>query len=224
MDSQEHLRRAQWHSIEWLGEHQLLAEDYWDEGRGARWVLGQPGMFLHQCEIIAGIGGSLIVHGDFDVCRFAHYGDHADAFSRLCWMGLCYDVHYYVAQKASIGMSRHNKSIETYCDDVAKHDLRSLLRDYREEDVSTELCELLSEALESHTESEYELRSFLAERDHWDLWEHSFGRVLDPHVVTSHVALNRTACLLIEKYGQDGPPACRARKAAQHLQLDVSQS
>jgi hypothetical protein len=208
LSASEHLRRAQWSAFQWLSKHELLAEEYWDEGRGARWVLGERGTFVHKCEIIAGIGGSLIVHGDFDVVRFGHYGDHADAFNRLCWMGLCYDVGYYVAQKASIGMGRHREHVEHYDEDVAKYDLARLIEEYRPE--YDELCGVLRAALQGHTESERELRDFLSDNDRgWDLWEHTFGRVLDAHVVISHVALNRTACLLIEKYGREGPPACR---------------
>lgn len=213
LSATQYLRESQWRAFGYLAQSELLAEEYWDEGRGARWVLGQKGTFVHRCEIIAGIGGSLIVHGDFSLMRFAHYGDHADAFSRLCWMGLCYDVGYYVAQKAAIGMGRTG-STERYHEEVARHDLRELIKD-RSEEEDAELRALLTEAL-GHVESEQQLTGFLYDhaRGRWDLWEYSFGRALDSHVVVAHVALNRTACLLLERHGSQGPPACRQVRVA----------
>jgi hypothetical protein len=207
VNAAEHLRHDQWHGMQMLHEHQLLGEDYFDEGRGARWVIGKPGTFTFKCEIIAGIGGSLIVHGDFDVVRFGHYGDHADAFSRLCWMGYCYDVGYYVLQKASIGMGRRS-SCEAYDEEVAKYDLHWHIAD-REEDEDHSAYDVFQEALK-HTEDERTLRDFLNEHDEgWDLWELTLGRVVDSHVVIAHLALNKCVALLAERYGDAGPPACR---------------
>jgi hypothetical protein len=207
MNASERRRQDQWHALEMLHEHQLLGEDYFDQGRGARWVIGKPGTFTFRCEVLAGIGGSLIVHGDLDVVRFGHYGDHADAFSRLCWMGYCYDVGYYVAQKASIGMGRRSY-VERYDEEVAQDGLRWHIEDMGDE--CEEKKAVFEEALE-HTEDEHTLRSFLNDNDHgWDLWELSLGRVLDSHVVISHIALNKTVSLLTDKYGQAGPPECRS--------------
>lgn len=59
-------------------DHQLLSEVYWDNGRGARWLIGKPGTRVMASEIIAGTCGSLVVHGDCDLSRFAQYSDHAD--------------------------------------------------------------------------------------------------------------------------------------------------
>lgn len=204
----EYLRQMQWEGVSMLHEHQLVGEDYWDEGRGARWVIGRPNTFVAKCEVIAGIGGSLIVHGDFTVVRFGHYGDHADAMSRLCWMGCCTDVGYYVAQKASIGMGRRG-SVEVYDQEVAEHELLERIKEDEQEARDPEMLACLQEALDEHTESNEELRGFLSREGHrWDLWELSPGMVLDPHVIISHVALNKLASLLFEKYGDAGPPAC----------------
>jgi len=205
--AQEELRKRQWRAIEMLAGHDLLAENYWDEGRGARWILGTSGTFTARCEIIAGIGGSLIVHGDFEVVRFGHYSDHQDAFNRLCWMGLCRDVDYYVAQKATIGMGRGRDSIRDYDEDLAIAQIKDFIKDY-EHECRPAAAAVLTEALE-YTENEQTLREFLYQRgSQWELWDHSFGEVLDYQVVIAHVALNRTACLLMERHGPAGPPAC----------------
>lgn len=214
MDRNRYLREMQWSAMERLQEHELLGEDYWDDGRGARWVIGRPNTFVHKCEVIAGIGGSLIVHGDYDVVRFAHYGDHADAWNRLCWMGWCTDVDYYVAQKASIGMGRRT-AVECYDEDVAKYELRDRIRDAKEGGGSEAMISVLEEALEEHAGSREELRDYLGRYGcNWDLWELNPGAVLDSHVIISHVALNKLCSLLVEKHGEAGPPACRIRRAA----------
>lgn len=215
MDAGEHTRRTQWSTYGWLTEHQLLDEQYWDEGRGARWVVGQPQTFIHRAEVIAGIGGSLLVHGDFDLCRFAHYGDHGDAWSRLLWMADCEDLGYYVAQKAAIGMAGLTNE-RGYDVDVAAHDLRQEYDEMGEdpEDPNPRLRELLLEAID-HTETEQDLRDFLYHGDEgWDLWERDYGRVTPGNVVVNHCLLQRTAWLLRLKYGAAGPPACRSEVAA----------
>lgn len=209
MNATERLRRDQWHAFEMLHGLQLLAEEYWDEGRGARWLVGKPGTFVSKCEIIAGIGGSLLVHGDFDVVRFAHYGDHPDAWNRLCWMGLCTDVGYYVAQKASIGMGRRS-IVEAYDEDVAKDYLEQYIAEAIRDDQDSELIEVLKEALEEHTGDSHTLRSYLgSEGSRWDLWERDPGKVVDTHVVIAHLAMNKLCALLVERHGAEGPPACR---------------
>ena len=196
-----------------LAAHELLDESYWGDGIGARWIVGQRGTFVGKCEIIAGIGGSLIVHGDYDLCRFACYGDRADAWARLRWMADCTDVSYYVAQKASIGL--RNQDVVEYDEDVAVAGLRERLADERQEhDVDQEMLEFLEGAL-AHTENQHELRRYLAEEgSRWDAWEWDVGKVLSYRVVVSHVALNRCAWLLRARYGYAGPPACRRKEAA----------
>ncbi len=209
MDAARHLREAQWHGFEMLHDLQLLAEEYWDKGRGARWVIGKPGTFVFKSEVIAGIGGSLLVHGDFDVVRFAHYGDHADAWNRLCWMGLCTDVGYYVLQKASIGMGRRS-NVEAYAEDVAKDYLERYIAEATRDDRDPEMIEVLQEALAEHTEDSHGLRAFLGrEGGRWDLWELDPGKVVDSHVVIAHLILNKLCALLVERHGAEGPPACR---------------
>lgn len=216
MNAEEFMQKTVAHGTKMLAKHQLLGEAYWDDGLGARWLIGQPDSSFGRTEIIAGIFGSLVVHGDFDTARFASYGDRADAWSRLLWMADCDDLGYYVAQKASIGMGGGEKLSHEYNEDVAQHDLRALIADYSEGGTSfseghyADMVEVLREALESYTEDEPTLRGFLHEHDKgWDLWEHTLGTVLRPHVVISHCALVRCAALLRERYGDEGPPATR---------------
>lgn len=215
MNRDEYLRQLQWQIASLYQDHQLLSEVYWDDGRGARWLIGKPGTRNMLSEIIAGTCGSLVVHGDCDLARFAHYGDHRDAWNRLCWMGFCRDVGYYVSQKASIGMGRSGRGSDEYDEDVARHDIQAYIDELKSEDFQRreqeELIELLTESLE-WAESEHNLRGFLSARDKWDLWEHTFGRVVATPVITGHLALQRCAYLLLDKYGDEGPPECRPSK------------
>jgi hypothetical protein len=207
MSAAEYLARQQWNAMQQLENHVLLGEAYWDEGRGARWCIGRAGTNIGKTEIIAGIIGSLVVHGDYDSARFSCYGDRADAWSRLRWMADCTDVDYYVAQKASIGEPRVER--HDYDARVARHELIWTIQEKEREDDDVEYIGVLKEALE-HVEHREELRQFLSENDEgWDLWEHDFGRVTGWHVVVCHVALNKCAWLLREKYGDEGPPGAR---------------
>jgi hypothetical protein len=191
-----------------LSEHELLGETYWAGGRSAAWVIGTPGTSVYKVEIIAGIMGSLVVHGDFDFARFAHFGDREDAWSRLLWMAYCTDVGYYVAQKASIGLRR--QATEEYDASVAEHDLKYWIRE-AETDGAAERANVLREALDEYADDEQELRRFLSENARTnDLWECRIGTVLRWDVIVSHVALNKCASLLWEKYGAEGPKECRA--------------
>src|SRR5574340_149450 len=116
-----------------FAKHELLAEQYWDQGRGARWLIGKPDTCVFRTEAIAGIGGSLLVHGDIDLCRYAHYSDQGDAWSRLRWMGECQDFDYYVAQKASIGLRSVRARDLEYDSEVACYDLDRLVEEYRQD-------------------------------------------------------------------------------------------
>lgn len=206
----ELVARYTWDSMRWLANHQLLGEAYWSDGAGARWEIGEPDTTIHRCEIIAGTGGTLIVHGDFAMARFA-YSDRYNAWYRLLWMADCRDVGYYVAQKARIGMG---SSIAHYDERVALYDIRKELTELRTGDYNPRLIALLEEAIQDrHLETEHQLRTFLNEHDEgWDLWERSYGEVVPPHLVTQYVALNKCAWLLREKHGDEGPPACRRPK------------
>lgn len=207
ISSDEHLCRMQWQAFKMLGEHQLLAETYWDEGRGARWLIGKPDTVHARCEIIAGIFGSLVVHGDFNTARFAHYGDKADCWSRLRWMADCTDVGYYVLQKARIGERLGFGEECGYDEDVARYDLRQHATEYeKERPERPEVIAILREAADSYTESEHALLDYLSSSAAWgELWESRFGQVVPAHVVISHVALNKCAWLLRERHGADGP-------------------
>jgi hypothetical protein len=206
IDRLEYARREQWRCAAHFAAHELLDERYWDDGRGARWLIGVPGTFVYRTEIIAGIGGSLVVHGDIDLVRFAHYGDHADAWSRLCWMGACRDIDYYVGQKAGIG-SGHR--LTDYDEDVARHDLTWHLE---QRDNAPEIREALERARE-HADHRDAVREILGEvshvQDSWE-WLGEIGEVVAFRVVNAHAALHRCMHLLAARYGWEGSLATPA--------------
>ena len=202
----EYIRKQFWDAHSQLYRHELLAETYW--GGGARWVIGQRDSVHSRCEIIAGIFGSLIVHGDYDVCRFAHGG--GTPWDCLRWMADHTDFGYYVMQKASIGTGHSH--VWTFDADVARHDLREFLADRDEDEDFGALKHLFEEVSALDLESEAQLHAHLNESDlyhRYDLWECSFGRVPEFRVVVSWAALNKCAWLLREKYGHGGLPQCK---------------
>ncbi len=206
ISADERQRDWQWTAMRCLAEHELLDEAYWNNGRSAAWTIGKRGTSVHKVEIVAGIMGSLVVHGDWDLVRFAAYGDRTDAWSRLLWMGDCRDVGYYVAQKATIGSGRN--SVSEYDENVACYELQRRIRAAREEE-DLKLAKILSQAL-SYVSEEKELRAFLDRKDKgYDFWEWTIGSVLSGHVIISHVALNKCAWLLRERHGAEGPRQCR---------------
>lgn len=209
ISADERLRRLQWQALALHHDLALLGEVYWNSGRSACWVIGKPGTNVFRTEILAGIFGSLIVHGDFELVRFGHYGDHADAFSRLCWMGCCTDVGYYVSQKARIGSGR-STATEEYDEDVARHELLDHIADLERGGAEDKEIAFYREAL-AHVGDVDELQQYLYENGWpWDAHEHRFGRVTSAHIITAHVALNKLVSLLFERHGPDGPPECRA--------------
>lgn len=60
-------------------------------------------------EVVSLWGGRLYVGGDIDDCVFAYYSDSTAPIDKLCWIGRCNDVGYYVCQKAQIGMTDNGK-------------------------------------------------------------------------------------------------------------------
>lgn len=211
--SEHHLRQLQWQIGRMYMDHRLLDEQYWNDGRGARWLIGQPGTNIMLTEIIAGVCGSLVVHGDCDLSRFAYYSDRADAWSRLGWMAFCADVGYYVNQKHSIGMSRSGNPEAEYDEEVARYDIIALIKELRASGESHECIAYLRGAL-SHTENHHELYDYLYRKDKFCLYEYNFGRVMPTPAIAGHLALQRCAYLLLDKYGEDGPPACHRRAEA----------
>lgn len=202
ISAEEYSRRMQWYCADHFKDAELLAESYWDGGRGARWVIGKPNTFVYRAEIIAGIGGSLLVHGDIDDVRFASYGDRADAWSRLTWMGLCRDLDYYVEQKACIGTSRRERCYEP---DVAVYDINRLLE---EREMDQRIVDALIEARDEHADDVHALRGCLDQvryiDDFWE-WGGDIGEVIETRIVNAHAALHRCVHLLVERYGWEGP-------------------
>lgn len=203
----DRILRHQQACSKYMGQHMLLSEDYWDSGRGARWLIGTEGDSHYRAEVFAGIFGTLLVHGDIDTVSFGHYGDKKDAFSRLCWMGCCEDVGYYVAQKARIGMGVWCRE---YDDQAALIDLQEVASEAAE-DGAAELVEFLKEA-EEYVEDEHTLMHHLWSSELWskhELWEYRFGEVVPGRVLTAHSVLQKTVELLVERHGKQGPPQCR---------------
>ena len=212
MNAEEYRRRLQWDATKWFAEHELLGEEYWNAGRSACWHIGRPGTGVYAAEILAGTFGALLVHGDISLCRFAHYGDHGDAWRRLLWMGGCDDVGYYVAQKAAIGMGGRNAA-RSYNSQVARYDLDWQIAEARRDDSPKEMVAVLVEATQL-VDDERQLRDFLYRNDKgWDLWELDLGDVTASYVVVAHVALQRTVHLLRARYGREGPPQCLPKAA-----------
>lgn len=210
MDAQEYLRREQWSAFNAFTDHVLGEEVYWEGGRGARWLVRIPGRSEFYTEIISS-SAALVVHGDIDLVRFAHYGDRQDAWSRLCWMAWCTDVGYYVAQKAAIGSGRGRRDDE-YDERVAEHEIRERIRELGESWADGDAHyekerSALQQALRYLDEGPDALRTFLYEHNIDD--PPSYGRVTPVRVLYAHAALNRCASLLVEKHGPYGPPECR---------------
>jgi len=213
VSAEERAAKMQSEAAQALSLHQLFGETYWDGGRGARWCVGIPNDSTGRTEIIAGILGSLVVHGDYDFSRFANYGDHADAWSRLLWMADCTDLGYYVAQKAAIG-SRMDATWE-YDEAVARFDLARHIEDYKESGFDHSKVIAILEEATHYTENETELRGFISSvDDQWDLWELTIGKALSWNVVIGHAALVRCAALLRERHGNAGPPETRPAVAS----------
>lgn len=205
----EYLRIEQWRGMEMLARHELLEEGYWNDGDGARWLIGRPRESFGLTEIIAGVSGSLVVHGDFQLCRFS-YGDR-NAWLRLLWMADCRDIDHYVSEKAHIGI---RSDLDDYDEQVARHELIAYAKEAHDDDCR-EKAAVLRGALQ-HTDSWLELRQYLSdEGSRWDLWEMTPGRVPGSRVIIAHLAMNKCASLLRQQHGAGGPPACRPRQAAE---------
>lgn len=152
-------------------------------------------------EIVSLWGGRLYAGGDSPTCIFAYYSGAAEADTaawhedKLCWMGRHNDVGYYVAQKASIGMS--NEFVHQWDSDVAAHDLQELLDD-EDYEWSEEEKEALQEAVGAarRGDHEYSILSGL----HSALYDteclSNIGRIVNPSVVYAWAACRKLCDLL----------------------------
>lgn len=204
----EVLRRRAWYAAANVADHELLDERYWDEGRGARWLIGVRGSGIGRTEIVAGIFDSLVVHGDYPLCRFG-FGARS-AWATLCWMAAHPLPDSYVREKAAIGTGRLYS--DGYDERVALTELDDRIAELHEEDSPNgKLIDLLRDA-KRHAETEHELRAYLSEHDEgWDLWEWRLGDVAPHNVVQAHACIQRCAWLLQAKHGPYGPPECGHR-------------
>lgn len=209
MTREQRLRSLVADTLQLFERHELLLDEvYWDQGRGARWCIGRRGTSVGRTEIVAGVGGSLVVHGDYDLVRFAHYGDRGDAWSRLLWLAAGHAaVDDYTHEKAQIGTGHRFHG--SYDPEVARSDLLEEIAELEASGDQADLVEVLRGALQ-WCDEEHELRDYLTSHDErWDLWERSYGQVIPQCVVTAAVALVTCARLLRERHGAEGPPACR---------------
>ncbi len=208
MTREEYLKREIERILPLFTQHELLGDEaYWDGGSGARWCIGRPNSNMLRMEVIAGTIGSLVVHGDFDLVRFACYGDRSDAWSRLRWLGSRGSDYDYVYEKAQIGTG-HQFS-RAYDSTVARADIESELADLELDGEPAALIDVLRSAL-PWVDEQHELRQYLADHDEgWDLWERSYGEVIPPSVITGVLTLQTCTRLLLARYGDEGPPACR---------------
>jgi hypothetical protein len=202
-------KRVQALAVEAFAEHQLVERD--DE-RG-RWMIARryedgklDGHYL--TEVISLFGGRLFVGGDISDCTFGYYSSSLVGkdlhLAKLRWLGTHTDVSYYVAQKASIGMSDAGKLTEEYNSEVAEAQLKEHAEYLRENDGDADEIGVLEAAVD---------------RDGWDrctgtreeLWEYlmsnrqyppdlpDFGMVTAPRVIYAWAAMRRL-CELLEEH------------------------
>lgn len=188
---------------------ELLDETYWSGRQGARWLIGTPKSSIFLTEIIAGACGSLVVHGDIELARFAY--DKDDAWRRLLWMA-CRPPSEYTYEKYRIGMGSLEEPSACFDRKVAANDMESMIQDLREEEDPDRLP--LIEAIRGargHLDTCYTTRDVLDRVEaelpdsDSDLYEWGVGAVPPLAMFFAHAAMERTMLLLWGKYGVDGP-------------------
>jgi hypothetical protein len=121
------------------GHHLIL-----DDRKNGRWRIARKyddGAIRSDMatEIISLWGGRLFVGGDIDDCVFGYCSGPKDQTEeefhayKLCWMGRCQDVGYYVRQKAAIGMTDNHKLIDRWESKVAVYELQQMYHERRQE-------------------------------------------------------------------------------------------
>ena len=153
--------------------------------------------------------GQLYVGGDISAVVFGTYGDSPDPERRVRWMGRCKDLDYYVAQKATIGMTDNRKLTEDFDSDLAALELCDHVR--RLEEEGAELDAMERDSWATHTREVVggdispEALAHQIYNDPYIPHEHieglgNLGRVLSTRVVYAWAALARL-CDLIDARG-----------------------
>lgn len=146
-------------------------------------------------EVVSLWGGRLYAGGDISDCVFAYYSDTKEGnlnhhAHKLCWIGRGQDVSYYIAQKATIGLTDGGKITETWDEDVARFELREALNDKDHEWSDSD-----REAMEGAIE-------LCGDGEEW-VMIHLYENLSDPYYVPSNLG-KVTACRVIYAWA-----ACR---------------
>lgn len=161
-----------------------------------RWLIqrlyedGKPD-WTYAAEVIALEGGGLYVGGDIYHIVFA-YGPK-EPVARVNWVGLCDDIDYYVAQKATIGMGHHY--VEEWNSDVAKYELAERIKDDPEsyEILDQDAYESALETSEPESFREFMHMAFGSSSYEW---VGNVGMVTTGRVVSAWAAVNKLSELL----------------------------
>jgi len=104
-----------------------------------RWVIAKrydekSWQSFYMTEIIVGIGGTLIAHGDIDICVFTRFGHYDDPIQVVNWVASS-GISSYLKTKAYMGFTpQSGKDLtEDFNEDVAIWELERLIRDRLDE-------------------------------------------------------------------------------------------
>jgi hypothetical protein len=181
---------------------------------------------VYCAEIFCTARGGIIVEGDIAIMHFA-YGP-SDVRARLRWMGMNQDLHYYVRQKASMGMrSRGHGNIDIADDfeeELAVADLDEQIQSYKESWVENAQYDLdegeslppfdehehdyikaMNEAKSFACDGQNAVYSFLSSRLRGDDYSFFFeetrpsiGTAPSARLIYAHAALHKL-CLLLDE-------------------------
>jgi hypothetical protein len=148
--------------------------------------------------------GGIFVGGDISTMCFSCFGDSGSMEARLAWMGRCTDLDYYVAQKASIGMTgKGERLVWDWDSELAAMDIREHVATLVEEGYElTEDEKELWEDFASEAEGGEECLEVLEYRMYRDLSYDeleglgNFGRILSSRVIYAWAALEKLCDLL----------------------------
>jgi len=176
---------------------------------------------IHAAEIVSLWGGRLYVGGDIDDCVFAYYSSSGKGetpreqhFAKLCWMGRCNDVSYYVRQKASMGLTDGGKLVDEFDERVAQEDLDFQMKGMLEglqatagdaedggEGEARRIKDLFDEAKARMIDPQMMRQRLYEDLDDLDAWEWlcSVGNIVSYRVVYAWAAVRRLCELLDEK-------------------------
>jgi hypothetical protein len=201
---QDYIKRTLERSRNAYKNHELI-------DRGDRWFhlarrYPDTGQVDSYCatDIFCGHFGEIVVGGDVDTMVFAHYGDSRDIERRLKWIGRCKDLEYYVAQKASIGMTDNNALTYQFDPKIAAAELREHMaqfdgdqRDVMNDDAKEEFDRIIG-MVESGEAHQAVISHELYHSIDYDYIDElgQFGTVLSSRVIHAFVAIEKLCDLL----------------------------